>query len=160
MSQAGERPNVIWILGDQHRGQALGSSGDPNLHTPHIDRLAAEGLSFTGAVAGYPLCCPYRGSLMTGLYPHHCVPGHEYRMPPEQPTIATVFSQAGYHTAYFGKWHLDGFHEREGRAAMHIVPPQRRGGFDRWVEGRTDFGRLRVDYELVTGRLRESVTDF
>jgi arylsulfatase A-like enzyme len=54
-------------------------------------------------------------------------------MPPEQPTIATAFNAAGYDTAYFGKWHLDGFREREGRAAMHIVPPERRGGFERWV---------------------------
>lgn len=39
-------------------------------------------------------------------------------MPPEMPTIADVFNENGYHTAYFGKWHLDGFHEREGRAAL------------------------------------------
>ena len=54
-------------------------------------------------------------------------------MPEGQPTIANVLRDNGYHTAYFGKWHLDGFHEREGRAAMHIVPPERRGGFDTWV---------------------------
>lgn len=54
-------------------------------------------------------------------------------MPPEMPTIADVFNENGYHTAYFGKWHLDGFHEREGRAALHTVPPERRGHFQRWV---------------------------
>ena len=108
--------------------------GDPNLHTPHIDRLAAEGLTFTAAVAGSPLCSPYRGSLLTGLYPHRCVPGHEYPLPPVQATIATAFRAAGYRTAYFGKWHVDGFHERPGhRAAMHIVPPERRGDFDDWT---------------------------
>lgn len=127
------RPNVIWVFGDQHRAQALGCAGDPNLHTPNIDRLAAEGLSFTAAVAGTPLCCPYRGSLLTGRYPHQCVPGHEYPLPDGQPTLAAPFKEAGYHTAYFGKWHLDGFHEREGRAATHIVPPDRRGGFDEWA---------------------------
>jgi arylsulfatase A-like enzyme len=127
------RPNVIWVFGDQHRGQALAHAGDPNVRTPSLDRMAADGIAFSGAVAGYPLCCPFRGSLMTGRYPHNCVPGHEYRMPPDQPTIAHAFRDAGYHTAYFGKWHLDGFHESEGRAAMHIVPPERRGGFDLWV---------------------------
>lgn len=127
------RPNAIWILGDQHRGQAVGYMGDPNVTTPHLDRLAAEGLTFTQAVAGCPLCCPFRGSMLTGRYPHHCVPGHEYPLPPTQPTIAHAFREAGYHTAYFGKWHVDGFHERTGRAAMHIVPPERRGGFDHWV---------------------------
>ncbi len=130
---AASRPNVIWIFGDQHRGQALGCMGDPNVYTPNIDRLAAEGVTFTAAVAGTPLCCPFRGALLRGLYPHRSVPGHEYRLPPEQPTIAHAFKEAGYRTAYFGKWHVDGFHEREGRAAFHIVPPERRGGFDVWV---------------------------
>ena len=132
-TKEGVRPNVIWVFGDQHRGQALSSMGDPNVNTPHIDCLAGQGVQFTGAVAGFPLCCPFRGSLVTSRYPHQCVPGHEYRMPPEQPTIAHAFKEAGYHTAYVGKWHLDGWKEREGRAAMHIVPPERRGGFDEWT---------------------------
>ena len=127
------RPNVIWIFGDQHRAQALGCAGDPNVHTPNIDRLAEEGLTFTGAVGGCPLCSPYRGALLSGRYPHNSVPGHEHRLLPAQPTIAHAFNDAGYHTAYFGKWHVDGFHERNGRAAMHIVPPERRGGFQQWV---------------------------
>ena len=127
------RPNVIWIFGDQHRAQTLGCMGDPNVSTPNIDRLAAEGVVFTAAVAGTPLCSPYRGSLLTGYYPHRCVPGHEHCMPPDQPTIATRLRAAGYRTGYFGKWHVDGFHEGAQRAAMHIVPPERRGGFDDWV---------------------------
>lgn len=94
-----QRPNLIWIFGDQHRGQAVGHMGDPNVCTPNLDRLAAEGVTFTGAVGGFPLCCAYRGSLLTSRYPHQCVPGHEYRMPPEYPTIATAFNEAGYHTA-------------------------------------------------------------
>jgi arylsulfatase A-like enzyme len=49
------------------------------------------------------------------------------------PTLAQPLKAAGYHTAYFGKWHLDGYHERNGRAAMHITDPGRRGGFDEWV---------------------------
>lgn len=128
-----QQPNIIWIFGDQHRAQALGCMGDPNVHTPNIDRMAAQGVTFTAAVGGTPLCCPYRGSLLSGRYPHDCVPGHEHQMPPDQPTIAHAFRDAGYHTAYFGKWHLDGFRERTGRAAMHIIPPERRGGFDQWV---------------------------
>ncbi|MEM7028709.1 MAG: sulfatase [Chloroflexota bacterium] len=127
------RPNIIWIFGDQHRAQALGCTGDPNVHTPNIDRLAAQGVTFTAAVAGTPLCCPFRGSLLSGRYPHQAVPGHEYQLSPDLPTIAQPFKEAGYHTAYIGKWHLDGFHERTGRAAMHIIPPERRGGFDHWM---------------------------
>jgi arylsulfatase A-like enzyme len=133
MTTPPRRRNAIWIFGDQHRAQALSCNGDPNVRTPHLDRLAAEGQNYHRAVCGFPLCCPFRGSLLTSRYPHECVPGHEYRMPPEMPTVAHVFRDHGFHTAYFGKWHLDGFHEREGRAAMHIVPPERRGGFDLWT---------------------------
>ena len=127
------RPNVIWLLGDQHRGQALSCAGDPNLNTPQLDTLASQGVRFTSAVSGMPLCCPFRGSFLASQYPHKCVPGHEYPMPAGQQTIAHAFKAAGYRTAYFGKWHLDGFHEATGRAAMHIVPPDRRGGFETWV---------------------------
>jgi len=130
---AARRPNVIWVFGDQHRGQALSCAGDPNVHTPNLDRMAREGVHFSAAASGFPLCCPFRGALVTGRYPHHCVPGHEYPLSDELPTIATALKDAGYHTAYFGKWHLDGFEERNGRAAMHIVPPHRRGGFDEWT---------------------------
>ncbi len=126
------RPNIIWIFGDQHREQALGYRGDPNVTTPNIDRLADDGATLRG-ISGFPLCCPYRGALITGRYPHHVIPGHEYPLPEDQPTVAQPFKEAGYHTAYFGKWHMDGFNERNGRAAMHIVPPERRGGFDTWV---------------------------
>jgi arylsulfatase A-like enzyme len=133
LPDAVDRPNVIWLFGDQHRGQALGCAGDPNVSTPNIDNMAAQGVRFTRAMAGMPLCCPFRGSLLTGRYPHHCVPGHEHPLPEGQPTIAAPFREAGYQTAYFGKWHLGGFHERNGRAAMHIIPPERRGGFDTWV---------------------------
>ncbi|MBN2131967.1 MAG: sulfatase [Sedimentisphaerales bacterium] len=127
------KKNILWIFGDQHRGQALSCNGDPNLDTPHIDRLADEGVNFERAVCGFPLCCPFRGSLLTGRYPHECVPGHEYRMPPDMPTIAHAFNKSGYETVYFGKWHVDGWHERDGRAAMHYVPPERRGGFGTWL---------------------------
>ncbi len=127
------RPNVIWIFGDQHRAQAMSCAGDPNLNAPNLDTLARQGVNFTSAVSGFPLCCPFRGSLLTGRYPHKCVPGHEYPLPEGQPTIANIFRDAGYRTAYFGKWHLGGWHERDGRAAMYIVPPERRGGFETWI---------------------------
>jgi arylsulfatase A-like enzyme len=126
-------PNVIWLFGDQHRGQALGVNGDPNARTPNMDALASFGANFTAAISGFPLCCPFRGSLLTGRYPHHMVPGHEYPLPEGQPTIAHVFREAGYHTAWFGKWHLAGFKEAEGRAALRITAESQRGGFETWV---------------------------
>ncbi len=127
-----KRPNVLWIFGDQHRAQALGCHGDPNLHTPNIDILAGRGLMCQG-IGGSPLCCPYRGSLLSSRYPHQCVPGHEYPYPDGMPTVAQPFNDAGYHTAYIGKWHVDGHHERDGRGGLHNIAPQRRGGFGQWL---------------------------
>ncbi len=124
-----KRPNVLWIMSDQHRAQALGINGDPNVFTPNLDRLATSGVNLTSAVGGVPLCCPFRGSMLTGLYPHKAVPGHEMRLDPQMTTVADVFNTNGYDTCYIGKWHLDGFEEKNGRAAMHIIPPDRRGGF-------------------------------
>ena len=125
--------NLIWIFGDQHRAQALGLAGDANVSTPNIDALAAEGVTFEQAVSGSPLCCPYRGSLLSGRYPHKAVPGHQMQLSPDLFTIAQPFKAAGYSTAWFGKWHVDGFQEREGRAAFHQIPRERRGGFDTWI---------------------------
>jgi len=127
------QPNMIWIFGDQHRGQALGYMGDPNVSTPHLNRMADEGATLTHAVAGFPLCSPFRGALISGLYPHLCAPAHQSRLDPDTPTIASAFNEHGYHTAYYGKWHLDGFQEKDGRAGLHVIPPERRGHFDEWV---------------------------
>lgn len=132
-SMSPSRQNVIWIFGDQHRAQATGYAGDPNVCTPNLDRLVTEGLNFENAVTNSPLCCPARGSLISGNYPQDAVDGHEVQLDPATPTIAHAFGQHGYHTAWFGKWHLDGFHENKGRAAFHVVPPERRGGFETWI---------------------------
>jgi arylsulfatase A-like enzyme len=130
---AAARPNVIWLFGDQHRAQALGSMGDPNARTPHLDLMAHQGVHFTRALSGFPLCCPFRGTLLASRYPHHCVPGNEFGLPDKQPTIVDPLKAAGYHTAWFGKWHLDGYHGDDRRDAQHIVPPERRRGFDHWA---------------------------
>eukprot|EP01045_Picozoa_sp_COSAG04_P019179 COSAG04_NODE_1839_length_5436_cov_6.618887_2_plen_476_part_00 len=98
-----------------------------------MDFLASEGIDFTHAISGYPLCCPFRGALLSGVYPHKSCPGHEMQMDPSRPTIAQPFRDAGYTTTWLGKWHLDGFQEREGRAAFHEVALDRRGGFDEWL---------------------------
>lgn len=126
-------PNVIWIFGDQFRAQALPFNGDPNSRAPNLERADINGVTFTNNVSGFPLCCPFRGSLLTSRYPHECVPGHEYPLPSGQKTIADVFNSQGYDTAYFGKWHLGGWHERDGRAAFFITDPARRGGFKTWT---------------------------
>ena len=122
-------PNVLWIFGDQHRAHATSYRGDRNVFTPNIDNLAREGMRFDAAVAGAPWCTPFRAALLTGRYPHQTgAVRTPSPLPPEIPTVAHAFEAAGYHTAYVGKWHLDG-----GNFPIHHVPPERRGGFGYWM---------------------------
>src|ERR1700758_827411 len=64
------RPNILFILPDQLRAQALGCMGNPDVHTPHIDQLAAAGLMLPNCFANTPVCCPARANLLTGTYAH------------------------------------------------------------------------------------------
>lgn len=79
------------------------------MHTPNIDALAAAGARFTAASSTYPVCVPYRFTLMTGEYAHtRFISSIEWRMSPAERTLADEFNEAGYHTSLFGKWHLYG----------------------------------------------------
>ncbi|GIH14036.1 sulfatase family protein [Rugosimonospora africana] len=103
------RPNIILIISDQLRRQALGCYGDPNVSTPNIDALAASGARFTQTSSTYPVCVPFRFTLMTGEYAHtRFIPAIEWRMSPAERTLADEFNDAGYDTGMFGKWHLYG----------------------------------------------------
>ena len=62
------RPNVIVVQPDQHRGTVMRCAGDEQIHTPNLDRLAAEGIRFTNCVSASPVCSPFRGTVQTGLY--------------------------------------------------------------------------------------------
>ena len=121
------KPNIVFILTDQWRAQAFGYAGDPNVKTPNIDALAARSVNFTNAVSVCPVCTPHRAALMTGRFP--TTTGmfmNDLYLPAEELCIAEVLKDAGYDTAYIGKWHLDG----HGRDAY--IPPERRQGFDYW----------------------------
>ncbi len=129
-----KRPNMIWFIVDQMRGQAMGVQGDPNVFTPNLDNMAIAGTHFPHAVSGYPLCCPFRGSMLTGKYAHnHSVKFHEDRLDPSFNTVVDVLGQNDYETIYLGKWHLAGIKERDGRSVMRTVPPEDRGRFDTWL---------------------------
>ncbi|HSW45083.1 MAG TPA: sulfatase [Phycisphaerae bacterium] len=122
-----DRPNVVVLLADQWRAQALGYAGDVNARTPQLDRLATRGVVLTTAVSTCPVCSPYRASLMTGRYPvRHGVFVNDVCLNREAVSLAQAFAGAGYRTAYIGKWHLDG----HGRSSF--VPPERRQGFEFW----------------------------
>lgn len=121
------RPNLVFVFADQWRAQATGYAGDPNAHTPNLDRLAAQSVNCANAVSTCPVCSPYRGSLMTGCYPlTHGVFLNDVPLAPDRVSFADVLNDAGYLTGYIGKWHLDG----HGRSAF--IPPERRQGFAFW----------------------------
>ena len=130
-----EKPqNVIWFIADQMRGQAMGVNGDPNVYTPNLDNMAIAGTNFPAAVSGYPLCCPFRASMLTGKYAHnHTVKLHEDPLDPSFPVVTDALNEQGYKTIYLGKWHVAGIKERDGRAALQTVPRDMRGRFDTWL---------------------------
>ncbi len=120
-------PNVVFLLVDQWRAQAVGYAGNPDVKTPNLDRLAEQSINFTNAVSNCPVCSPYRGSLLTGRYPlSHGVFLNDVCLGDDGVSLGEAFGQAGYATGYIGKWHLDG----HGRS--RFVPPARRQGFQYW----------------------------
>jgi choline-sulfatase len=102
-------PNILLIVSDQHRADAMGCAGHPIVRTPHLDRLAAEGARFETTYSQSPLCLPSRASFMTGRFPHTCRAfTHRHYDLPEIPTIASHLRAAGYRTGGFGKMHIHG----------------------------------------------------
>ncbi len=121
-----KKKNIIWVITDQMRAQAMGFMGDPNVRTPNLDNMAREGVAFTSAISGAPWCCPFRGALLTGQYPHvNGVVKTPMQLSPSAKTIVSPLKDNGYHTAWVGKWHLDGSNH-----VTHYVPPENRAGFD------------------------------
>jgi len=107
------RPNILFILADDLGYGDVGCYGCPDIRTPHLDRLAADGVRFTDFYASAPVCSPTRAALLTGLY--HARVGVENALyyqekgaglPPGRPTLATHLRDAGYATGLSGKWHL------------------------------------------------------
>src|SRR5215204_1167059 len=107
--EARRRPNILFLMTDQYRWDALGSV-NPLLKTPNLDSLAARGVRFSRAVVNAPMCMPSRYSLMTGLYPSQVGVRHNAQMCPTDedlpaPVLAQHLREAGYQTAGFGKTH-------------------------------------------------------
>jgi arylsulfatase A-like enzyme len=147
---AQQRPNIVFIMADQWRGDALGCLQREPVHTPNLDALAQQGVNFTQAVSSYPVSSPARGMLMSGMYPHRSGVSDNcnsesapYNVQLRQDLVcwSDVLAAAGYETAYYGKWHLDAPHKpyiktynNEGAVAWNEwTIPERRHGFQRWI---------------------------
>jgi arylsulfatase A-like enzyme len=132
---------VIYLFADQWRASATGYSGDPNVKTPNLDRLAKESINFETAVSVCPVCTPYRAALITGRYP--TTTGmflNDIYLSDSELCMGEIYKSAGYETAYVGKWHLDG----HGRSSY--IPPERRQGFDYWKVGECDHNYPKSHY--------------
>jgi arylsulfatase len=106
-----DRPNIVVILTDQWNPRCLGYAGDPNVSTPNLDQLAAEGMVFDNCYIPCPVCMPARCGLMSGLYPYNLgLFGNtgEYCLPPRQGRMFQDIQAAGYATAQIGKLHWAG----------------------------------------------------
>lgn len=110
---AGGRPDIVFILADDLGWADLGVYGATDHATPHLDRLAEQGVRFTQAYANSAVCSASRFALITGRYQYRLPGGleepllrHDLGLPPEHPTLPSLLRDCGYHTALIGKWHL------------------------------------------------------
>src|SRR5579862_1433595 len=135
---SGDRPNIVFLMADEHRYDALGCAGNPAVYSPNLDRLASEGVRFSHTYCQGPLCQPSRASIMTGQYVHqHGQSWNRISMKPEWPTMMKALQKAGYTTAKVGKCHFAGGGSGSLTGSKDLrdnAPIGRQFGFDWLVE--------------------------
>jgi arylsulfatase A-like enzyme len=103
---AKEKPNILWIMTDDERLDAIGAYGAPWAQTPVVDKLAENGVRFQNAIATTPVCMPVRMSMLTGLYGHNTgMMSNRGRLKVDFEPLTLPFQKAGYQVANFGKLH-------------------------------------------------------
>ncbi len=137
-----KRPNILFLMSDQHRADFAGFAGHPHLDTPTLDWLAASGVVFTNAYAPSPICVPGRQCMMAGQFPKTCgAQKYGDDLPPGHMTFARRLSQFGYETVCAGKLHhmgadqMQGWTMRLGWWDMHVYPEHIEGAEkSEWLE--------------------------
>jgi N-acetylglucosamine-6-sulfatase len=147
-------PNVVVVLADDMRWDAMSVAGHPYLKTPNIDRLAGEGVRFKNAFCTTSLCSPSRASILSGVYAHtHGVRDNFTEFPADRASFPSALQEAGYQTAYIGKWHMGEEND------------EKRPGFDYWVshkgQGKYNGTEFNIDGErqVKPGYYTHVVTD-
>ncbi len=126
---ANNKPNLLFVFADQLRASSVGYAGEEEVRTPNLDAFAKTGAIYKNAISMLPVCGPFRGSLITGRTPTTTgLVINDIPLRTDEISIAHCFKNAGYDTAYIGKWHLDG---PDRRAPVPVGP--RRQGFDYWM---------------------------
>ncbi len=145
------KPNIIFIMSDDHAEKAISSYGNEMLNTPNIDRIAREGVRFKNSFVTNSICAPSRAVMLTGLYSHlNGLRDNRDRFDGDQITFPKLLQQAGYQTGLIGKWHLK------------TTPT----GFDYWniLIGQGDYYNPRMiamgDTSLHIGYTTDLITDF
>ena len=133
------RPNILFLMDDQHRGDCLGADGNRAIHTPNLDRIAREGIRFSSAYTATPSCTPARSALLTGLAPwNHGMLGYGRvagRYPLEMPR---ALAEAGYYAMAIGKLHyapqrnLHGYHAALLDESSRVESPDFRSDYRAW----------------------------
>ncbi len=149
------QPNIIVMLCDDIRWNALSCAGHPHLKTPNIDRLASEGIYFENMFCTTSLCSPSRATILSGLYAHtHGVTSNFTDYPVDLDSFPRRLQQAGYETAYIGKWHMGEESDAPRPGFNYFVTHKGQGKyFD------TEFNFNGKDRRVVPGYYTTVVTD-
>ncbi|NRA39638.1 MAG: sulfatase-like hydrolase/transferase [Planctomycetes bacterium] len=127
------KPNILYIMSDQHRFDSLACNGHPMVKTPNMDRLAASGCNFTNAFTPLPMCVPVRCTLLTGQWPSqhgviHNFDGECFKpLDPQGPSVPREITGVGYHSHHFGRWHVSPNHSPLDFGFQEYTPDWRYG---------------------------------